>query len=239
MAAYLLAEMHERLKIRGTKDELDQLAVTVNGRKLPVRRTGSGYARELLVDWNGTVDQDGLKITVSGSPGEAPPPGTVPTPAGPATAQPRDLGSRFLALAAPVCEEAGARAVLQERERQMFDAAHHCSAWRLRDGTGRANDAGEPSGSAGAPILAAIDGAGLVDCCVVVTRYFGGTKLGVGGLVRAYGEAAALALEGAPRRGGVRAVRLRVRYPYEHTAAVMRMLERVGAPGRTVRTSAS
>src|SRR5690606_20426881 len=83
--------------------------------------------------------------------------------------------------------------------------------------------------SAGAPILAAIDGAELADCVVVVTRYFGGTKLGVGGLVRAYGEAAALALEAAPRRRALPAVRARIRYPYEHTAAVMRVLERAGA----------
>lgn len=151
------------------------------------------------------------------------------TLAGPGQADTRIKASTFHALAVPVQTEEEARAVVAGRGREMFDAAHHCSAWRLRDGTGRANDAGEPSGSAGAPILAAIDGAGVTDCCVVVTRYFGGTKLGVGGLVRAYGEAAALALEAAPRRGGVRAVRLRVRYPYEHTAAVMRMLERARA----------
>ncbi|HEU0077968.1 MAG TPA: YigZ family protein [Longimicrobiaceae bacterium] len=151
------------------------------------------------------------------------------TLAGAGEADTRVRASVFHALAVPVQSEEEARAVVAGRAREMFDAAHHCSAWRLRDGTGRASDAGEPSGSAGAPILAAIDGAGVTDCCVVVTRYFGGTKLGVGGLVRAYGEAAALALEGAPRRAGLRAVRLRVRYPYEHTAAVMRMLERVRA----------
>lgn len=154
---------------------------------------------------------------------------TFLTLAGPGTADTRIKASVFHALAVPVRSEDEARAAVAARAREMFDAAHHCSAWRLRDGTGRANDAGEPSGSAGAPILAAIDGAGVTDCCVVVTRYFGGTKLGVGGLVRAYGEAAALALEGAPRLAGVRAVRLRVRYPYEHTAAVMRMLERARA----------
>lgn len=111
----------------------------------------------------------------------------------------------------------------------MYDATHHCVAWRLRSGVWRAIDAGEPSGSAGAPILAAIDGAGLTDCVVVVTRYYGGTKLGVGGLIRAYGDAAALALEAAARRVGTPASRLRVRYPYEHTAAVMRTLERTEA----------
>ena len=147
----------------------------------------------------------------------------------PGRAETRVLGSRLVALALPVTDEGEARAALEARQRGMFDATHHCSAWRLRDGSWRANDAGEPSGSAGMPILAAIDGAGLADVAVIVTRYYGGTKFGVGGLVRAYGEAAALALADAPRRAAVEAVRLRVRYPYEHTSAVMRALERCGA----------
>ncbi|HEX2095462.1 MAG TPA: YigZ family protein, partial [Longimicrobiaceae bacterium] len=138
-------------------------------------------------------------------------------------------GSAFIALAAPAETEEEARGRLEAVQRRTFDATHHCSAWRLLSGVFRASDAGEPSGSAGAPILAAIDGAGVTDCVVIVTRYFGGTRLGVGGLVRAYGEAAVLALQAAPRRVGIPAVRLRVRYPYEHTSAVMRALERAGA----------
>lgn len=147
----------------------------------------------------------------------------------PAEAQIREKASLFLAWAAPVTTEAEARAVLAERERLHRDATHNCSAWSLRSGARRANDAGEPSGSAGAPILAAIEGAGITDCIVIVTRWYGGTKLGVGGLVRAYGEAAARALQAAPRRTGVEAARLRIRYPYGHTAAVMRAVERAGA----------
>lgn len=149
------------------------------------------------------------------------------TPAGRGTAETRVRGSTFLALAAPARSEEEARAVLAAVEKEHFSATHNCSAWRLGSGVWRANDAGEPSGSAGAPILAAIDGAELADCVVVVTRYFGGTKLGVGGLIRAYGEAAALALEAAPRRLAVAALRVRVRYDYEHTSGVMRVLERV------------
>ena len=151
------------------------------------------------------------------------------TLAAPAEAQFREKASTFLAYAAPAASEAEARAVLAEREKLHWDATHNCSAWVVRGGIRRANDAGEPSGSAGAPILAAIEGAGLTDCVVVVTRWYGGTKLGVGGLVRAYGDAAARALAAAPRRVGVEAVRLEVRYPYAHTAAVMRALERAGA----------
>jgi uncharacterized YigZ family protein len=145
-----------------------------------------------------------------------------------AEAETRVKGSTFLALAAPASTEAEARAVLAMVQKKHFAATHNCSAWRLRGGIWRANDAGEPSGSAGAPILSAIDGAGLSDCVVVVTRYYGGTRLGVGGLVRAYSEAAALAIAGAGRLFGVPAARLRIRYPYEHTSAVMRLLERDG-----------
>jgi uncharacterized YigZ family protein len=143
-----------------------------------------------------------------------------------ATAETRVRGSTFIALAAPAADEAAARAHLADCERRFWDATHNCSAWGLRDGTRRANDAGEPSGSAGAPILAAIDGSGVTDCIVVVTRYYGGTKLGVGGLVRAYGEVAAAALAEAPRLRGILAVRLHLTYPYAHTSAVMRALER-------------
>jgi uncharacterized YigZ family protein len=153
------------------------------------------------------------------------------TLAAPAEAQFREKASTFLAYAAPAASEAEARAVLAEREKLHWDATHNCSAWVVRGGIRRANDAGEPSGSAGAPILAAIEGAGLTDCIVIVTRWYGGTKLGVGGLVRAYGDAAAQALEAAPRLLGREAARLEVVYPYAHTAAVMRALERAGAEG--------
>lgn len=154
---------------------------------------------------------------------------TFTTLAAPAEARIRERASVFLAYAAPAASEEEARAVLAERERLHRDATHHCSAWVLRSGERRANDAGEPSGSAGAPILAATEGAGLTDCVVVVTRWYGGTKLGVGGLVRAYGDAAAAALAEAPRRQGVPARHVSVRYDYAHTAAVMRALERAGA----------
>jgi uncharacterized YigZ family protein len=144
-------------------------------------------------------------------------------------AETRVRGSRFLSVAAPADSDDAARAVLVSLQRSHFDATHHCSAWRLRDGVWRANDAGEPGGSAGTPILAAIDADGLVDVVVVVVRYFGGTKLGVGGLVRAYGEAAGAALEMAPRREGIPAYRVLVRYAYAHTASVMRALEAAAA----------
>jgi putative IMPACT (imprinted ancient) family translation regulator len=156
-------------------------------------------------------------------------PPTFTTLARPAEGRVRERGSVFLAYAAPVRSEEEARAVLGERERLHPDATHHCSAWALRGGVRRANDGGEPSGSAGAPILGAITGTGLTDCAVVVTRWFGGTRLGVGGLARAYAAAAAAALAAAPRREGIAAVRVSVRHPYARTAAVVRALERAGA----------
>jgi len=153
------------------------------------------------------------------------------TLAGRADAEIRVRGSRFIATAFPAEEEGSIRGVVDDLRRRFFDATHHCTAWRLRDGSWRAQDDGEPTGSAGAPILAAIDTAGLLDTAVVVTRYFGGTKLGVGGLARAYGDAAVEVLNAAPKRRGVPAWRLRIVYRYDLTSAVMRGLEHFSATG--------
>lgn len=153
------------------------------------------------------------------------------TLAAPAEAEIRVKGSRFLAIAFPARNEDEARSRLKDRESTYFDARHHCGAWRFADGVWRALDAGEPSGSAGAPILAAIDGPGLLDVGVVVTRYFGGTRLGIGGLVRAYGDAAATAIALAPVARAIPAVRLEIHYPFGLTSAVMRAIERHAASG--------
>lgn len=105
-------------------------------------------------------------------------------------------GSRFIVTARTVADEDDARSLLAEVRAEMPDAGHHCSAWRLaRPAIDRASDDGEPGGSAGRPILAQLTGRDLVDAAVIVTRYWGGTKLGIGGLVRAYGGAAGEALD--------------------------------------------
>ena len=107
-------------------------------------------------------------------------------------------GSRFIVDVTPVSSEKDAHDVLASVRRELADATHHCSAWRLASpAIDRASDDGEPSGSAGRPILAQLSGRELVDVAMIVTRYFGGTKLGVGGLVRAYGGSAAAALDRA------------------------------------------
>jgi uncharacterized YigZ family protein len=107
-------------------------------------------------------------------------------------------GSRFVADAAPVADEAAALAVVADVQSAFPDASHHCWAYRLEGGRERADDDGEPRGTAGAPILRHLQGADLSDVVVVVTRWFGGTLLGRGGLVRAYGGAAAAVLSAAP-----------------------------------------
>lgn len=117
----------------------------------------------------------------------------------PVTAIFKDRGSRFLAFAYPVIREDSIKTYIRELKKAHPKAVHHCVAWRLgTDGTRfRANDDGEPSGSAGKPMLGQIDSAGLTNVLVVVVRYFGGTLLGVPGLIQAYKTVTATALQQA------------------------------------------
>lgn len=119
----------------------------------------------------------------------------------PGTGEFKDRGSRFIAYAYPAASEEEALRYLESLRKEHFKARHHCFAWRFGlDGHRfRANDDGEPSGTAGRPILGQIDAAGLTDVVVVVVRYFGGTLLGASGLIHAYRESAAEALRLAPR----------------------------------------
>ena len=143
-------------------------------------------------------------------------------------------GSRFLALVTPVTDEQQAKDFLQACRKEFHAARHHCSAWRLRSNGGefRSSDDGEPSGSAGKPILAVIDGRELVDLAVVVVRWFGGTKLGVGGLVRAYGQAAAEALDLAEKRVVVLGRVFTFRHPYDCSGPLEGLLKEFGYVGR-------
>jgi uncharacterized YigZ family protein len=130
--------------------------------------------------------------------------------------------SRFLALAAPAAGEEEARAVIDAMARQYHDSRHVCHGWRLGHDPGTVenrNDAGEPGGTAGEPILAAIRKRGLVDVVTVVVRYFGGVKLGTGGLQRAYGQAAEEALSRAPVREVLlgRTFLVTFAYPFQKT----------------------
>jgi uncharacterized YigZ family protein len=137
-------------------------------------------------------------------------------------------GSRFLATAVPVESRDAAEArITAERERE-HKATHHCSAYRLgADGDERRyDDDGEPSGTAGQPILRRIDARDLTNTLVVVTRYFGGTELGTGGLMRAYGDAADAALDRATIEERVVRVPVRLRFVYDDTSPARRVLRR-------------
>lgn len=111
----------------------------------------------------------------------------------------REKASRFLAIAFPIKDEVSFRERLNAYMKEHHGAKHFCSAWVQGDAgeRHRANDAGEPSGTAGKPILNRIQVLDLTYCGVIVVRYFGGTLLGRAGLVQAYGEAAQLALDDA------------------------------------------
>ena len=108
--------------------------------------------------------------------------------------------SRFIAYTSHVETEAEARDFVTAIKKKHFDARHHCSAWVLGADSSqqKSNDDGEPGGTAGNPILEAIKQHGLTNVVVVVTRYFGGIKLGAGGLIRAYSHTASLGLEATP-----------------------------------------
>ncbi len=147
------------------------------------------------------------------------------SPAGEARAEIREKGSRFLALLGPAADEEAARARLAAVAREHPDATHHCWAWRLGDPPReRSSDAGEPAGTAGVPILQVLRGAGLSDVVAVVVRWYGGTKLGKGGLARAYAGATRDALPLLPVALRVPTERLALRVPYEKVGAVKRLV---------------
>ena len=135
-------------------------------------------------------------------------------------------GSRFIADVAPVATEEEAESFLAEVRSTFHDARHHCFAWRLgpEGDVTRASDDGEPAGSAGRPILAQLEGHEVTNVCAVVTRYFGGTKLGVGGLMRAYGGAAGMALDRAELRRVVFTTPLSITFPYSFEGKVKGLL---------------
>jgi len=137
-------------------------------------------------------------------------------------------GSRFIAHVHPVASRAEAEDWYGEVREREHSATHHCTAFRVgRDGdTFHYNDDGEPSGTAGPPILRQIDGHGLTDTAIVVTRYYGGTKLGTGGLIRAYGDAAREVLERARIVQKVVRVSVHVRFAYDDTSPASRVLDR-------------
>lgn len=145
-------------------------------------------------------------------------------------------GSRFLAWLGPAIDAASASSALALRAAAGPDATHHCWAYRIWSERGveeAAFDAGEPGGTAGRPILGALQRTGVVQGVCVVSRWFGGVRLGTGGLVRAYAEAARAAIAAGKKRGAVRAARprltLRAEFDYSLSGSVQRVIARFGA----------
>ena len=133
--------------------------------------------------------------------------------------------SEFLGIAFPVASEDEFFAELERIRKRHHDATHHCWAFRLfADARARSSDAGEPSGTAGKPILAAIEGADLHDLGVVVVRWYGGIKLGTGGLSRAYRETAAETLRSASVAERFLYERVRVAVPFDALGSIYRLV---------------
>lgn len=150
------------------------------------------------------------------------------TVAGEAVCEVKIKRSRFIGLVSPVCDSAAVHTWIEGQEKRYHDARHVCFGWRLGHGpaiTENRSDAGEPSGTAGEPILAALRKVEVSDAVVVVVRYFGGIKLGTGGLSRAYGETAAAALEQAGTRVVQLGRDLALEFPYAQRKTLDHLLQ--------------
>lgn len=149
------------------------------------------------------------------------------TLAGPSEGLYKELGSKFLAFAYPVTTEAEIKDRIEHLKKEYFDARHHCYAWVLgkEKNRYRSFDDGEPGHSAGDPILGQIRSKNLTNVLIVVVRYFGGVKLGVGGLIQAYKTAAEEALNNAIIIEYPVTQSIIIKYPYESTAEVMRLVK--------------
>ena len=140
----------------------------------------------------------------------------------------KEKSSKFLGYAFPVTSEEEIKAHLEEVKKAHFSARHWCYAWQLGYGTNqryRANDDGEPNNTAGIPIYGQIQSFELTNILVIVVRYFGGIKLGVGGLVQAYKTTAQLTLQEAEIEEKLITEELRIRFEYPLMNKVMRVVK--------------
>ena len=139
----------------------------------------------------------------------------------------KEKGSKFIGSAYPVYSETEIKTILTQLHQEYYDAAHHCFAYIL-GATGaiyRANDDGEPNHSAGTPILGQIRSAGLTNILVVVVRYFGGTKLGVSGLIQAYKTTAAETIAAAQIIERIESISIKVTFAYDLMNFVMNLIK--------------
>ena len=139
----------------------------------------------------------------------------------------KDRGSKFYGYAFPITSDEEVNDLIAPLRNRHPKAGHHCYAWKLGadDNNYRANDDGEPSHSAGDPILGQINSYELSDVLVVVSRIFGGTKLGVGGLISAYREAAKISLETAQIKVRTITASIEIKFEYPQMSQVMRFID--------------
>jgi uncharacterized YigZ family protein len=139
----------------------------------------------------------------------------------------KEKGSRFLSLALPFSDQDEIKPLIDKLRKEHHEARHHCYAYMLGFDrlVWRVNDDGEPSGTAGRPILGQINSFGLTNIAIIVTRYFGGTLLGVSGLINAYRSAAAAALENAQLAEKTVQDYYEITYPYISMNDVMKILK--------------
>lgn len=155
-------------------------------------------------------------------------PSRHPVPARTTRVETRAGNSRFIATIARTDTMDAARAFVQSIREEMPDATHHVYAIKVGFGasvTEGVSDDGEPGGTSGPPVLAVLRGADLGDATIVVTRYFGGTKLGTGGLVSAYGDAARAVIDAVPTELKVHRIAVRFTVDYAHQETARRLIE--------------
>lgn len=141
----------------------------------------------------------------------------------------RISNSRFIATIAPAFSVAEAKDFIREINRLYADATHNVPVYQIGSGStviAHSSDNGEPSGTAGRPALAVLKGSGLGDTVLVITRYFGGTKLGTGGLVKAYSDAARAAINEVPKAKKLLVHQCQIRCPYKIYEQISRSLRK-------------
>jgi uncharacterized YigZ family protein len=142
----------------------------------------------------------------------------------------KEKGSRFVSKAIPISDQEEIKPIIEKIRKEHREARHHCFAFMIghERNIWRVNDDGEPSGTAGRPILGQINSNGLTNILIVVSRYFGGTLLGVSGLINAYRTAAASALENAEMIEKTLQDYYEITYPYTFMNDVMKILKEEG-----------
>ena len=144
----------------------------------------------------------------------------------------RISNSRFIATIAPAFSVTDAKAFIREIKQNYVDATHNVSLYQIGSGSSiiaHSSDNGEPSGTAGRPALAVLAGSGLGDAVIVITRYFGGKKLGTGGLVKAYSESARSVIQAVPKAKKVTVHHCQISGPYNFYEQIVRIIKKAGS----------